>query len=197
MAKLIAYINSLFNNKKLRKVLLKMRSFLFVLAFILLIRHIKPNLLLPGFIITMVGSMIQSWSFGSLDKNRMLAERGPYALVRNPMYLGRFLLLFGCLFLVGSVWVLLLYSICYYFYMINRVKREEEYLKNVFGATFEGYCARTNRFVPSLSRIDIRAILFFDPRLFFRNHGHWNLLAVVGSYAIFYVYTLKYIAGID
>ena len=42
--------------------------------------------------------------FASLTKNSDLAIRGPYAMVRNPMYLGRFFILFGFLMLLGPLW---------------------------------------------------------------------------------------------
>jgi len=51
-----------------------------------------PRWLWPGFFVSMAGELIQLWCFASLDKNRDLACNGPYALTRNPMYLGRFLI---------------------------------------------------------------------------------------------------------
>ena len=73
----------------------------------------------------MFGELIQLWSFASLDKNSDLAIRGPYALVRNPMYLGRYFILLGFLILLGAWWVLVVYSVVYWFYMDTRVEREE------------------------------------------------------------------------
>ena len=40
------------------------------------------------------------------------------------MYLGRFFLIGGALLLAGRPWILLPYAVFYYFYMVNRVKRE-------------------------------------------------------------------------
>ncbi|OPX40525.1 MAG: hypothetical protein B1H13_06980 [Desulfobacteraceae bacterium 4484_190.3] len=125
----IERVHALFNNKTLRKSFLKIRIPLFLLALVLLVPNIDSGLFLFGFLITLFGSLFQSWCFGSLDKNKSLAIQGPYALARNPMYLGRFFLLFGCLFLLGNVWILLVFTVLYYFYMANRVKREEEHLK--------------------------------------------------------------------
>ncbi|MEJ2024689.1 MAG: methyltransferase, partial [Deltaproteobacteria bacterium] len=139
-------IHALFNNRAARKMLLKIRIPLFLAALILLVPNISPHLFLYGLVVTLLGSLFQSWCFGSLDKNRSLAIQGPYALVRNPMYLGRFFLLFGCLLLVGNVLLLAVFTVLYYFYMANRVKREEEHLRGIFGQEYQAYCKAVNRF---------------------------------------------------
>lgn len=182
-------INALFNSKTTRKILLRIRIPLFLVALVFLVPNIKPHLFLSGFLVTLFGSLFQSWCFGALDKNKSLAIQGPYALVRNPMYLGRFFLLFGCLLLLGNIWILLVFTFLYYFYMANRVKREEEHLKGIFGEEYQGYCRDVNRFVPTLKGKYLKKIWFFEWNLFFQNHGHWNFLAVLASYGVFWLFT--------
>ncbi len=169
--------------------LLKIRVPLFLAALVLVVPNIKPNLFLWGFLVTLSGSLFQSWCFGALDKNKSLAIQGPYAFVRNPMYLGRFFLLFGCLLLVGNFWLLAIFSIFYYFYMVNRVKREEAHLKNVFGEKYRAYCREVNRFLPNLGGNHAGNIRVFKWGLFRKNHGHWNFLAVLASYSVFWLFT--------
>jgi protein-S-isoprenylcysteine O-methyltransferase Ste14 len=189
-------IHGLFNNTTARKVLLKLRIPLFLAALVLLVPNIKPGLFLPGFLVTIFGSLFQSWCFGSLDKNKSLAIQGPYALVRNPMYLGRFFLLFGCLLLVGNIWILLIFTILYYFYMANRVKREEEHLKGIFGGDYNMYCREVHRFIPTLKGTYLKNIWFFKWDLFFQNHGHWNFLAVLASYGVFWAFTFVFLPAL-
>jgi len=182
-------VNNLFNNKKARKTLLKIRVPLFLAALVLLVPNIKPNLFLWGFLVTLFGSLFQSWCFGALDKNKSLAIQGPYAFVRNPMYLGRFFLLFGCLLLVGHIWLLAVFSLFYYLYMVNRVKREEAHLIGVFGEKYRAYCREVNRFLPNFGGAHAGNIRFFKWGLFRQNHGHWNFLAVLASYSVFCLFT--------
>jgi protein-S-isoprenylcysteine O-methyltransferase Ste14 len=182
-------INNFFNNKKARKTLLKIRVPLFLAALLLLVPNIKPNMFLSAFLVTLFGSLSQSWCFGALDKNKSLAVRGPYAFVRNPMYLGRFFLLLGCLLLLGSIWILIIFTVLYYFYMANRVKREEKHLRGIFGEKYEAYCRDVNRFVPTLQGSYLKNLWFFKWDLFRENHGHWNFLAVIASYGVFYLFT--------
>jgi protein-S-isoprenylcysteine O-methyltransferase Ste14 len=182
-------IHALFNNRTARKMLLKIRIPLFLAALVLLVPNISPHLFLYGLVVTLLGSLFQSWCFGSLDKNRSLAIQGPYALVRNPMYLGRFFLLFGCLLLVGNILLLAVFTVLYYFYMANRVKREEEHLRGIFGQEYQAYCKAVNRFVPTLRGKYLKKVWFFKWNLFFQNHGHWNFLAVIACYTLFWLFT--------
>lgn len=41
------------------------------------------------------GLGIRSWAAGTLHKSESLTQVGPYALVRNPLYVGSFLMMFG------------------------------------------------------------------------------------------------------
>ena len=104
-------IHRLFNNPTLRKVLVKSRVLLGAVVVALIIWKLDPRWLLPGFLVSMFGEAIQLWCFASLDKGRTLAFNGPYALVRNPMYLGRYFILLGGLMLLGNGWLLLVFTV--------------------------------------------------------------------------------------
>lgn len=70
---------------------------------------------------------------------------GPFALVRNPMYLAFQLLLAG-VSLVGNLeWGLLLIPALWLSVHYLVVKREERYLAAKFGATYEDYRRRVRR----------------------------------------------------
>ncbi len=183
-------IHGIFNNELLRRALTKLRYPIVIALFILLIPRIKTALLIPGFVVSMFGELIQLWSFASLDKNKALAVKGPYMLTRNPMYIGRFFLLLGCLLLIGKIWLIMVFTVLYYFYMVNRVKREETELRGLFVDTYEEYCREVKRFWPSLRLIKSRSVWSFKWNLLIQNHGHWNLIAVLACYAIFYLSTL-------
>jgi protein-S-isoprenylcysteine O-methyltransferase Ste14 len=176
-------IHRLFNNPTLRKVLVKSRVLLGAAVVALLIWKLDPRWLLPGFLISMFGEAIQLWCFASLDKGRTLAFNGPYALVRNPMYLGRYFILLGGLMVLGSGWVLIAFTVVYYFYMVNRVKREEEYLRGPLGAPYEDYLRTVNRFLPGPPKPGSR-LAFWDWKLLKRNHGTTNLVATLAFWVV-------------
>ncbi len=181
--------HGVFNNKTLRSVLLKLRYPIFLVFFVILVPQIKPSWFLPALVVCLFGELIQLWCFACLDKNKTLGVKGPYVLMRNPMYIGRFLLLLGCLLLAGNIWIILIFVVFYYFYVINRVKREEGKLQVIFGEAYEDYCRDVNRFMPSLKGFDWSRLWVFKWPLFFKNNGHWNLTAVLISFVVFYFFT--------
>ena len=184
-------IHAVFNNPRLRKILVKIRYPIVLVLFILAIPHIKPSLFFHGLLVSLFGELIQLWCFGSLEKNRTLSTKGPYLVTRNPMYLGRFFLLLGFLLLFGNAWIVLAFVFVYYFYMFNRVKREEKSLSAIFGADYDIYCREVNRFWPSIKRFDRESFWFFRWRVFFENHGHWNLALFIAGYVLLYLFAFK------
>ena len=49
----------------------------------------------PGLAVLATGEAIRCWAAGHLAKNSELVTAGPYAFVRNPLYLGRLLIFSG------------------------------------------------------------------------------------------------------
>lgn len=178
--------HALFNHPGLRAALVKARVPIAIALAVGLLWLVDPRWLWPGFAVSMVGQLIQLWSFASLDKNRDLACNGPYALVRNPMYLGRFLIVLGIVMLFGSGWAILAYAVAYYFYMVNRVKREEAHLAPLLGAPYADYCASVRRFVPGRPYRGA-SVGYWSWDLLRQNHGWVNLgatLALWGAVAL-------------
>ena len=184
----IAKINNLFNDPELRGKLLTYRWPLTIAALIILILLMKPQYFWPGLLISLVGEALQVWCFASLNKKKELAANGPYVAVRNPMYIGRYFLILGAVAITGSLLLMILFSVVYYFYMVNRVEREEVVLAKIFGESYQKYCSRTNRFLPAWQRLDKEAIRYFRWDLFFQNNAHLNLLAVLVGYLAVYIW---------
>lgn len=185
-------VHKLFNHQGLRKLFLKLRYPVVLTILVVLALTMKPQMLLPGFLISMFGEFIQTWSFASLVKNEALTARGPYVMVRNPMYLGRYFLVLGFILLPGNIVAVIVYTIFYYFYMVNRVKREEVKLAKILGQPYQEYCQRTNSFLPDFSRLVTANVWFWNWRVLFMNNGHWNFLSAIVSWSIVYVYLLNY-----
>jgi protein-S-isoprenylcysteine O-methyltransferase Ste14 len=140
---------------------------------------------LPGVAVSTVGALLQLWCFSAIAKNKELAVDGPYKLVRNPMYLARFILILGFVVALGRPWLIPLYALVYYFYAVNRVAREERKLVKVFGDAYLEYANRVNRFLPG-SPYPGGRLLYARIDLLLRNHGHWNALGVAAFYALCY-----------
>jgi hypothetical protein len=104
------------------------------------------------------------------------------------MYLARFILILGFVVLLGRPWLIALYAVVYYFYMVNRVGREEQKLVEVFGDAYADYARRVHRFLP-LSSDPGGRLLYGRLDLLLRNNGHWNVLGVAAFWAVCYVVT--------
>jgi protein-S-isoprenylcysteine O-methyltransferase Ste14 len=187
---MLTSIRSAFNHSGLRSLLVKLRVPLVIIAIAVAVPFLKRDWLLAGFVVSMVGELIQLWSFASLDKNSDLAIRGPYAMVRNPMYLGRFFIIFGFLMLLANVWVLLAYTIVYWFYMDTRVEREEAHLRPIFGARYDDYCARVHRFIPG-PPLEGQPVAYWSWQLFRQNNAPVNLLGTLAVWAIVAAWLLR------
>jgi protein-S-isoprenylcysteine O-methyltransferase Ste14 len=180
---MLASIRSVFNHPGLRKWLVRLRVPLAIVAIALAIPYLQRDWLVAGFAVSMLGELIQLWSFASLDKNSDLAIRGPYALVRNPMYLGRFFVLFGFLMLLGNVWILIAYAVVYWLYMDTRVEREEAFLRPIFGPRYAEYCAKVHRFVPG-PPLTGQPVFYWNWTLFGQNNAARNLIGTLAVWAI-------------
>jgi protein-S-isoprenylcysteine O-methyltransferase Ste14 len=73
---------------------------------------------------------------------------GPYRWVRNPMYIGGFLLLLGYALCAGSVAALLVALTMLVTVHLVAVLYEEPNLRRRFGASYEQYRRSTPRWIP-------------------------------------------------
>jgi protein-S-isoprenylcysteine O-methyltransferase Ste14 len=189
-AKPIDLVHGAFNSKALRRFFLALRAPLTIAAAAGVCYLAKPEWFLPGLLISAAGALLQLWCFSAIAKQEELAVNGPYKVVRNPMYLARFILILGFVVLTGNPWLIGIYAVVYYFYMVNRVKREERKLIKVFGEDYADYSRQVNRFLPT-SSFSRGRLLYARLDLLLRNHGHWNVLGVAVFYIVCYFVTFR------
>lgn len=82
---------------------------------------------------------------------QVLNTKGPYAHVRNPLYVGNLGICLGLMLIANDVWVYAVglgFFFGEYFFII---RAEEDFLRSRFGATFDAYCSKVRRWVPRLS----------------------------------------------
>jgi protein-S-isoprenylcysteine O-methyltransferase Ste14 len=184
---LVNTIHEFFNNKRVRKTFLKLRLPLGIVFFILIATQIKQAWFFPGLVVSILGEAFQVWCLTTIKTNKKLTVTGPYMFVRNPMYIGRFLLLFGILMMTGNPWIMMAFAVIYYFYMVNRVKREEKVLAELFGQDYEDYCRDVNRYLPGFKRFDKSLLRSFSAESMRQNNVLTNILAVLTCYIILFL----------
>ena len=87
-----------------------------------------------------------------LDPPRRLVTRGPYRIVRNPMYLGAGVALIGAAAFYGSIAVLAYAGFLFLTSHLFIVMYEEPTLRRTFGSEYDDYSRRVGRWWPRLRR---------------------------------------------
>ena len=105
-------------------------------------------LLIGGVVFSIYALLVLGRSISLLPEARRLVTRGPYALVRHPLYLGEMVAVAGIALQHLSAWALLLLGLGWAF-QIQRMKYEERVLSQSF-PEYGDYMTRTARLVPDV-----------------------------------------------
>ena len=94
--------------------------------------------------------MGRSWRVGIDDTHPVdLITVGLYRFIRNPTYLGLFILSSG-VWLIWPTWTIFIFGLLLYLMLEVQVRCEEEYLERIHGERYKAYRIRTKRYVPGL-----------------------------------------------
>lgn len=108
------------------------------------------NSLAAGLPVSIVGLAARAWAAGHLEKNLSLTDSGPYAHVRNPLYLGTLTVAAG-LVIASRRWELgVLFGAVFVLIYLPVVELEEQHLRSLFPA-YSGYAERVPKLLPKLS----------------------------------------------
>ncbi len=136
--------------------------------------------LVTGFPVSLVGLLLRAWATGHLEKNIRLAESGPYAYVRNPLYLGTLLVAAG-LVIASRTWLLAaLFALVFVLIYLPVIELEEQHLSSLF-PNFADYSKRVPSLWPALRPIKSGA--HFRWSLYKRNQEYQALLGFLAGEA--------------
>ena len=112
---------------------------------------------LSGFALGLIGlsfclyaqtKMGASWRVGIDEKVKtQLVTTGLYQFIRNPTYLGLFLLNIG-VWLIWPSWTVFLLNILFFIFLEVQVRCEEDFLSSIHGEQYSDYKKRTKRYLP-------------------------------------------------
>ncbi|MBM3265543.1 MAG: isoprenylcysteine carboxylmethyltransferase family protein [candidate division Zixibacteria bacterium] len=170
----------------LRAFIFRIRSFtpIPLLAAVLIFADPSLASFFIGLLVALTGELVRLWAVGytgPATRTRhvgapTLITDGPYAYVRNPIYVGNFVLSLG---LCVMAWAWMPYMLAIFMVAFGTqyaliVSLEEEHLCERFGETYTRYLAHVPRFFPRFSRyphasktpFDLIAALRSDRRTF-------------------------------
>ena len=100
-----------------------------------------------------IGFVPSGTSGRNTDKQRAhtLNTMGMYSIVRNPLYLGNFIIIFGLSLFVQVWWFSLITILLFWLHYERIIYAEEEFLCNSFGSEYLEWAEKTPVFLPKFS----------------------------------------------
>jgi protein-S-isoprenylcysteine O-methyltransferase Ste14 len=141
-----------------------------------------------GYLLVLIGVLGRTWCtmYVGGRKNDQLVDQGPYAVVRNPLYVFSFIGVAGVGASTGMLTAAVVAMLVFAIYYPSIVQREEAYLLDHFGQDYANYRHRVPRWLPDFSlwvspkEIWIKPRLvwktFFDSSWFLAVHPVFDLL---------------------
>ena len=146
-------------SSKIGNFFFKIRSFTPIPFIIALLYFAEPvwYTVVIGVPFIAVGELLRIWAVGyagastrarTLGAARDLVTTGPYSYVRNPLYLGNFLLSLGVCLVANVYWLVAVLLVGYFCQYLPIVLLEETYLLESCGSVYQAYREQVPRFVP-------------------------------------------------
>lgn len=144
------------------------------------------------FIISLLGLGIRAFTVGHTPKHTSgrntktqlaasLNTTGIYSVVRNPLYLGNFIIGLGLVLTAQSLWLILIYSLAFWLYYERIIFAEEVFLKHKFGDEYVRWARITPAFIPNLKGYK-RADLSFSWKNVLKREYNAFFLIIVGGF---------------
>ena len=182
---------------------MKKRILVSQIVTLLLLLAARPEswpLFWAGLTVMALGQAVRLAASAAIVKSKTLTVTGPYAAVRNPLYLGTMLMTAGLLIMLSSpsrplltaaIWVFAAAAFGWIYYVT--IKAEEAYLLSIYGAEFEKYKAAAPAILPCPRGL----AGFFDLPAYsgevFRKNKEWRGMTAAFALAVFVAARIKYV----
>jgi protein-S-isoprenylcysteine O-methyltransferase Ste14 len=155
---------------------------------LVLIYYARPTVVsvAVGFVLVTLGETIRFWSSGLLLKTKELMTAGPYRYTRNPLYLGRFLILTGLVIMVNLPNYLSLIGLVIGWawflgvYMRRKERVEPARLREEHGETYDHYYEAVPALFPTLRPYQDYTPASWSAERMMRNREYWMVIGLLG-----------------
>jgi protein-S-isoprenylcysteine O-methyltransferase Ste14 len=135
-----------------------------------------------------LGEALRTWAAGHLVKDKTLTVGGPYAHLRNPLYLGSLVSTIGFLLVLGDWRLAAAFVVIALAVYVPTVRQEEGYLRRMHGEAFDEYRRRVPLLLPRLrpAGLDIKGVRRsrFEWGWVWRNKEHRTWAALAALFAL-------------
>ena len=169
----------------------KFRGGVWTLFFLLVLFSMRPGTPVhaTGLASVALGQGIRFWAAGSIGQYRgetvgaaTLVTWGPYALARNPLYLGNALIGTGWCALTGKPMAFVIFLVVFItLYVLLVIPYEEGYLKKRFTGEFARYSELVGRFFPLRAPSLARLKGPFDWGVLWKSERHSLWVTLIGT----------------
>ncbi len=157
------------------------------------------SLFWTGLSVMALGQLIRLAASAAIVKSKTLTTTGPYAAVRNPLYLGTMVMTAGLLIMLSApsrplltagLWLFAAAAFGWIYYVT--IKAEEDFLFSVYGEDFRKYKESSPALLPTpfglAGFFDLSA---YSAEVFLRNK-EWRGMGAAAALALFVAARLKY-----
>lgn len=137
-----------------------------------------------GSAVAILGIAIRALASGHVQKDRVLTRTGPYAYVRNPLYLGSIVIGIGFAIAARDVWVVAVLIIFFVAVYVPVIRGEENFLRSRF-PEYSDYTRQVPSLVPRT--LWFRGITSgFERELYLRHREYNSLLGAAAILAVLF-----------
>lgn len=154
-------------------------GFVLVMAFAWF-SHPDQHSIVLGLPVSLLGLLLRAWAAGHLAKNTTLAEGGPYAYVRNPLYLGTLLVAAGLVIATRGWLLAALFAAVFVLIYLPVIELEQQHLSALF-PNFAAYSKRVHSLWPTFR--PLKSPARFQWKLYLKNQEYQALLGLLAGEA--------------
>ena len=178
--------------KTIREKAFQLRGGIWTLLFFAILCLARPTKLsiACGVPLIILGQSLRFWAAGCIGRYRgefvgalSLTTWGPYAFVRNPLYIGNAFIGFGWSLMADPLAIAVFVITFVLLYTVLIVPHEESFLLKKFGVEYSRYMKMTESFFPT-AWPGGRIAGPFDGKVLWKSESHSLLTTVVGSLLI-------------
>jgi protein-S-isoprenylcysteine O-methyltransferase Ste14 len=175
-------------------------GFLFAAWYLFVARPSSLAAYLTCLVLVVLGCLLRSWAAGYLLKGKRVAVGGPYAFIRNPLYVGSFIIGAGCCVVLwrwplplSSGAIILAFVLGFGVVYGTKTLAEERELLSNLGQPYRDYSRQVPPFLPIRGHVTGLGQERFSAELYRRNREYE---CVLGSVAILLFLFWRYSRGI-